>query len=69
MITPMKSSSIRRIASLDAMKDEELDYWLSRPAHERLAEGARLSLEAYGLEVAPRLQKTIRRIKHKYVDS
>ncbi len=46
----------------------ELDYWLSRPAHERLEEGTRLSLEAYGLEAAPRMQKTLRRIKCKYIE-
>ena len=63
-MTPPPKPSIRRFSS----KEEEAEYWMSRPAHERLAEGWRLTLEAYGLKVAPRLQKTLRRIKCRYLE-
>ena len=61
------AATLADLRALISQKAEE-EYWLSRPAHERLAECARLSLEAYGLDAAPRMQKTLRRIKCKYID-
>ncbi len=43
----------------------EYRYWQSRPAHERLAEASRLSMEAYGAggEPVPRSQQPVLRLK------
>ncbi len=66
-ISPLRAYPIRRFETLDAMKDEEHAYWLDQPAHERLAESAELTASAHRLRTqnadAPRLQRTIRRIK------
>jgi hypothetical protein len=58
---------IRRFENLDLMKDEEFDYWQSRPPYERLRAGAELTLDSYrlsgGTPNVQRLQRTLVRIK------
>ncbi len=49
MTSPLKLA-FRRFENLDLMKEEELAYWQSRPASERLHEGMNLTAEAYGLK-------------------
>lgn len=59
--------SIRRFASLEAMKRAEYDYWQQRPAHERLEAVTTISAETYGLgnkqPHASRLQRIIVHLK------
>jgi hypothetical protein len=46
-------------------KAAEYRYWQGRPAHERLAEASRLSLEAYGAggEPVPESQRPLFRLR------
>jgi len=55
--------SIRKYTSFEEMKADEYRYWQSRPAHERMEAAAELSLTAYALKDAPRLQRTLVRVQ------
>jgi hypothetical protein len=54
---------IRKFESLEAMKDEEYQYWQSRPARERIAAVSEITTEAYRLRDpainVSRLQRTL----------
>ena len=54
---------IRKFERLEAMKDEEYQYWQGRPAHERIAAVSELTTEAYRLKEpainVSRLQRTL----------
>jgi hypothetical protein len=58
---------IRRYTSLQAMKADEYEYWLERPAHERMDAVTEMTAEAYGLaDLAPdasRLQRILIHLK------
>ena len=54
---------IRKFERLEAMKDEEYQYWQGRPARERIAAVSELTTEAYRLKDpainVSRLQRTL----------
>jgi hypothetical protein len=54
---------IRKFESLEAMKDEEYQYWQGRPARERIAAVSEITTEAYRLKDpainVSRLQRTL----------
>ena len=54
---------IRKFGSLEAMKDEEYQYWQGRPARERIAAVSEITTEAYRLKEpainVSRLQRTL----------
>lgn len=58
---------IRKFDSLEAMKDEEYQYWQGRPASERIAAVSEITTEAYRLRDpacnVSRLQRTLIAIK------
>jgi len=59
--------TIRKYTSIEEMKADEYRYWQSRPAHERMAAVAELTLAAYKLKGvvanAPRLQGPLVRLQ------
>ena len=54
---------IRKFERLEAMKDEEYQYWQGRPARERIAAVSEITTEAYRLRDpvinVSRLQRTL----------
>ena len=55
--------AIRKFERLEAMKDEEYQYWQGRPACERIAAVSEITTEAYRLKDpainVSRLQRTL----------
>ena len=62
-----KKFEIKRYSDHEAMHRDQLRYWQSRPASERLQAISDISLVAYQLKNGgrdvPRLQRTLRRIE------
>lgn len=58
--------TIRKYTGFDELKAEEYRYWQSRPAHERMAAVAEMTLAAYalkGMGQVPRLERTLVRLQ------